>query len=85
MSGLPQQQYRCADKSEFFLLQVIWFAVTCLGMQVFDLDLIRCTVGKVSPAMRSCRFVLTHTKSAFIHLYERAYNTHEAAQMRRIF
>ncbi|CAL5224580.1 g7286 [Coccomyxa viridis] len=26
---------------------VIWFAVTCLGMQVFDLDLIRCTVGKL--------------------------------------
>ena len=28
-------------------LQVIWFAVTCLGMKVFDLGLISCTVGKV--------------------------------------
>lgn len=40
-------------------MQVIWFAVRCLGMQVFDLDLIRCTVGKVSTALTS-KFTLLH-------------------------
>ena len=38
------------------ILQVLWFATRCMGTTGFDLELINCTIGKVSNkvAQRSC-------------------------------
>ena len=52
-SSLPVME---EAESDCCILQVLWFATRCMGTTGFDLELINCTIGKVSNkvAQRSC-------------------------------
>ena len=48
MPELPAWHDREEAESDCCTLQVIWFATRCMGTRGFDLELINCTIGKVS-------------------------------------
>ena len=41
------------------ILQVLWFATRCMGTTGFDLELINCTIGKVSNKVAQRSYICT--------------------------